>query len=554
MRVSHLLLPASLMAAMAIHSADACGAESARLIWNRPQPATSTSPDPEEIEEPEQESGRRELLRWLLEQEGEDISISEIERFMTRRDSARLASSMAEVSRDEVVERYYGHTYPATGSPLVFKGLRYLPLRVVELPEYKFRMNAKAGAYDTDRFAGILYSEPLDATLLEEGDELLSISPADTIAEAALAHRSAVRPDEEMAEPPAFNVKPGWLRVMQEDYRMRGDMEYRYMMQYPERISYAYWQLPVPPKLADDDMSLQAMLMRQNLPMIKADEAMLPDTEQRRVHWLHTFNTGLQFSQAYISHNWYQGGNDYLALLFNFNWDVALNTVFHPDLLFTSNLVYKLAVNSNSSDALHKYSISQDPLQYNLKMGVKAFKKWFYSFTLQFKTQFFNAFPADSYVMSSSFLSPADLNMGLGMTYNLSKRHDTLKFSASIAPISYNLKACMNTRRVDPTQFNIEAGRHTRSEFGSNAELTLNWDITSNISWKSRVFLFTDYHYFQADWENTFNFNITRFLSTQLYLHPRYDSSGDFAASKWHYWMLKEILSFGLSYTFSTKP
>ena len=139
------------------------------------------------------------------------------------------------------------------------------------------------------------------------------------------------------------------------------------------------------------------------------------------------------------------------------------------------------------------------------------------------------------------------------MTYNTEALQKRLKLSVSISPISYNLKTCLNDR-IDPAQFNIEPGRHTRSEIGSNTEVNLNWDITPNISWKSRLFLFSDYHYFQADWENTFTFNINRFLSTQFYLHPRFDSSADFSATKWHYWQLKEILSFGLSYTFSTKP
>ena len=36
---------------------------------------------------------------------------------------------------------------------------------------------------------------------------------------------------------------------------------------------------------------------------------------------------------------------------------------------------------------MHKYNISEDIFQWNMKAGVKAFKKWFYSFNLQFKTQ-----------------------------------------------------------------------------------------------------------------------------------------------------------------------
>lgn len=438
-------------------------------------------------------------------------------------------------------------------APAVFREARILTLPEIRLPKWQFRMPRRRG-YDADRFAGITYAAPILSSELEEGDEVLSISDNDTIVwnlHDPLTYDSG---EWEEVQPPVFVYDtPRWISLRKAVQRQSLDLEYVAMMLRPESIRYLYSHLPVPPKIKDDRSSYSQYLMHRFMPTVDVSDAVLPHQAQQRVYWLHTVGSSLQFSQAYISDNWYQGGNDYLALLFNFNWDVALNTVYHPNLMFTSSLSYKLAVNSNSREALHRYSISQDAFQYNLKAGVKAFRKWFYSFNLQFKTQIFNTYPADSPDLTSAFLSPADLNMGLGMTYNTDAMRKTLQLSVSVSPISYNLKACMSDR-IDHAQFNILPGRHTRSEVGSNAEATLSWDITPNISWKSRMFLFTDYHYFQADWENTFTFNINRFLSTQFYIHPRYDSSTLFGASKWHYWQLKEILSFGLSYTFSTKP
>ena len=81
----------------------------------------------------------------------------------------------------------------------------------------------------------------------------------------------------------------------------------------------------------------------------------------------------------------------------------------------------------------------------------------------------------------------------------------------------------------------------------------MTWQAMSNISMRTRMFAFTDYTYFQGNIETTWDFAINKFLSTQVYANLRYDSSSDFNLSKWHHWMLKEILSFGLTYTFSTK-
>lgn len=453
----------------------------------------------------------------------------------------------ASIANDTIISRYYqdyGNT--AIQMPLVYSG--YISVRQYrpEIPQYIFEMRSQDYDADSLKYVGILTGENIDPADLEEGDEVLILSTDRS------GSTDTVRPLT-ADEIKAMSEMPEWLNVALRAERQMRNLRYQYMISHPKQIAYASWDVPAPPTLPDDDYSFISFLENLDLPEIDTDAAIMPEFVTARRNWLHLFSTGLHISQAYVSSNWYQGGTSYFSLLFNFNWDVTLNTVYHPNLMFNSALSYKLGINTNPKGSLHKYSISQDQFQYNLKAGIKAWQKWFYSATLQFKTQFFNAYPADSPDITASFLSPADLNIGLGMTYATTGRNNSLKFAASISPLSYNLKACMSNR-IDVTQFNITPGRHTHSEIGSNAELTLDWNITSNISWKSRMFLFTDYSYFQADWENTFNFNINRFLSTQLYVYPRFDSSSDYNSSRWHHWMLKEILSLGVTYTFSTKP
>ena len=125
-------------------------------------------------------------------------------------------------------------------------------------------------------------------------------------------------------------------------------------------------------------------------------------------------------------------------------------------------------------------------------------------------------------------------------------------FNASLAPISYNLKICANDK-MDETAFGIEEGHSTVSQVGSSAECKLTWKIAHNINYTSRLFLFSNYNYIQGDWENRISFDINRFLSTNIFVHLRYDTSSVYEPeSKWKYWQLKEILSFGFSYKFST--
>ena len=121
----------------------------------------------------------------------------------------------------------------------------------------------------------------------------------------------------------------------------------------------------------------------------------------------------------------------------------------------------------------------------------------------------------------------------------------------AVAPLSYNLKICLDIDQLDPTTFGIDAGHHTKSSFGSTVELKYLHKFTPNISWQTRFYAFTDYSYVQGDWENTFDFAVSRHLNTQIYVHLRYDKSHP-RDDDWNYWQLKEILSFGLIYRFAT--
>ena len=100
--------------------------------------------------------------------------------------------------------------------------------------------------------------------------------------------------------------------------------------------------------------------------------------QQVKLHnWLHTFVTSLQFSQAYMSENWYQGGNNNLNMISNINYGLKLNQNLHPKLLYELTVQYKLGINSAPDDELRDYSINEDLFQLVTKFGLKATKKFF---------------------------------------------------------------------------------------------------------------------------------------------------------------------------------
>lgn len=354
---------------------------------------------------------------------------------------------------------------------------------------------------------------------------------------------------------PDFSGKSGleWIESEMALYRKQKAITDYINRNYPDAIKYNINSLPEAPKRfhAVVDPQKHTIEIVETVSVGDAAATLAPGQVKKK-HWIRTFAASLQFSQAYVSPNWYQGGNNSLNALANINYNVKLNTEYHPNLLFETTMQYKAGINSAPDDTVHNYNISDDLLQINTTFGIKARRHWYYSFTGQFKTQLFKYYPSNSHTLRSAFLSPGELTAGVGMTYNYANANKTFTFDASLAPVSYNLRMCMN-HDVDPTLYNINAGHTTKSKFGSSAELKLFWKICYNISFKSRLFMFTDYDSAQVDWENTLSFEINRFLSTQVYAHARYDSATPKCDDpSWKKLQLKEILSIGFAYKFSS--
>lgn len=436
-------------------------------------------------------------------------------------------------------EIYYTPINKCLG-PKVFHGYRHLE---------EFKLDSEFPSEQAKRVvAKHIYSckpyETVDSANIV-GGTLITILPTDSL--------SFTFEPEEISPLFEKGYLPNSIRKAQEGYKFQDNFLYSMMVSDPKYIDYAFWDLPIPPKLKKEDNSFRGFLNRLDINVPNSKEPLPVQANGDRINWLHTFNAAIQLSQAYVSANWYQGGNSYLALLGNVLWDVSLNNVYHPKVIFQSTVSYKFSINSTPDDQYRKYSISQDQFQYNLKAGYKAVHNWYYSLMAQFKTQFFHSYPSNSNVRSASFLSPGDLNVGFGMTYSKENKAKTLKFAASISPVAYNLKTCLDDK-VDHAQFGIKPDRKVVHDYGSNAEITFYAKLWGNTTYNTRVFLFSDYKTFQTDWENTFNFQFSKLFSTQIYVHLRYDTSADSSISRdWKKLMLKEILSVGLSYTFSTK-
>jgi hypothetical protein len=199
------------------------------------------------------------------------------------------------------------------------------------------------------------------------------------------------------------------------------------------------------------------------------------------------------------------------------------------------------------SDTVHSWKTNADLIHLKSKLGVKAFGRWYYTVGADFKTQFFPNYSTNTNNLVSAFLSPATFEATLGMDYKLDKKKFNLSVQAS--PLTYKFVYLKNDSIVNPSAFSVEPGRKTAILLGSKVEANLTWKISSDISLRSRFDYFTTYEKVTANLENTFEFKVSRHLTTKLFLHARFDDGVTLTEKNRTYFQFKEMLTFGLAYT-----
>lgn len=260
-----------------------------------------------------------------------------------------------------------------------------------------------------------------------------------------------------------------------------------------------------------------------------------------------TFKTSLsfQFTQNYISDNWYKGGESHNALLASAIIDANYNN--RQKITFDNRLEMKIGFQTSPNDNEHKFRTNSDLIRLTNKLGLRAVKYWYYTVMLQSWTQFYHGYKANDKKVYSDFMSPFESLLSLGMTFNWTGKKKKFNVGATFSPLALKLKYCDRDALV--TSFGIDKGKNALWDYGSNVTINFTWQMAKSISWRSRIYYFTDYSKSQLEWENTFSLSINKYLTTSLFLYPRFDDSVKANKDK-KYFQFNELLSLGLNLNF----
>ena len=253
----------------------------------------------------------------------------------------------------------------------------------------------------------------------------------------------------------------------------------------------------------------------------------------------------LQFLQNYISGNWHKGGESNYAMLGSVTLEANYNN--KQKLKWENKLEMKLGFQTSRSDTVHKFKSNNDILRLTSKLGLQAHDKWYYTLKLLAYTQFTRGFKTNDAFTYSDFFSPFDLNVALGMDYSVEAFEKKLTGNVNISPLSYNFRYVGRENLV--TSFGLDEGKHTLHDIGSSVSADLTWKLADQITWKTRLYAFTSYKRALIEWENTFELKVSRFITTNLYLYPRFDDSG-VRDDDLGYLQFMEYCSLGFAYSF----
>lgn len=275
----------------------------------------------------------------------------------------------------------------------------------------------------------------------------------------------------------------------------------------------------------------------------------LPKPEERKIevgninkmYWQKSATALFQFTQNYISGNWYQGGNSNMALL-----SILKGTLNYDNLKniqWENSLEWRAGFNSVEGDTLRKAATNDDNLKLNSKFGIKASGNWYYSLSGEFSTTLFDNYKAvNSKIMTARLFTPVRTNISLGLDYKYKK-----VFSLLLAPISYKYIYVNDTVHVNPNLFGIVTGENHLSQLGSSFQSELTYTLIPNWTINSKLTFYTNYTKVEIDWETINNFTFNRYISARFSLHPRYDNTIILKAGQKNKIQFKQLLSIGLS-------
>jgi hypothetical protein len=255
------------------------------------------------------------------------------------------------------------------------------------------------------------------------------------------------------------------------------------------------------------------------------------------------------FNQANFN-NWIAGGESNMSGALGLNYELHYkgeNSTWDNRLLANYGII-----RTQNAEFSKK---SDDRLELNSIYGKKAKGNWYYSFILNFRTQFTTGYVygkdnngAETRVESTGFFSPAYLTFGPGIYY---KKNDNFKLN--FAPLTSKVTFVDNFYTslpgyIDGAYFGVDANKSIRYELGFYAAAYYKFSIMKNVSVENLLNLYSNYlekpENVDLDYQINIVMTINKALSTNFTFHTIYDDDA------FRGFQTRQVFGLGINYGF----
>lgn len=262
--------------------------------------------------------------------------------------------------------------------------------------------------------------------------------------------------------------------------------------------------------------------------------------------WKCKGNVSLLFNQSSFS-NWVAGGENNLSGNVGINYDFNYKK---KDIAWDNKLQASYGLIQSKNAPYEKKT--DDRFEFNSVFGKKAFGEWYYSYFLNFRTQFTRGYIYDKDPVTkvefrtpyTNIFSPAYLTTGPGLFW---KKNDNLK--VNLAPLTSKFTFVdKNFTLPNDKYFGVEQGKSMRYELGFYASGFYKVNLMTNISAENTLNLYSNYledpQNVDIDYSLAIVMRINRYLSTNIAFQAIYDDNA-FAGLQ-----TREIFGLGVNFGF----
>jgi len=199
---------------------------------------------------------------------------------------------------------------------------------------------------------------------------------------------------------------------------------------------------------------------------------------------------------------------------------------------------------------------SDDKIDLLSRFGYHAINRWYYSGTLNFRTQMAQGFQYEKdggKTLISDLMAPGYMLASLGMEY----KSENDNFYILISPFTGKTTFIFNDSLSAAGAYGVEAGNRIRQEFGGFTKIAWKKEVWENVNFSTKLDLFSNYidnpQRIDINLEAVLMMKVNKYLVTSVTMNLIYDHDikiTDKFGNTGPRTQFKEVLAIGLSYSF----